>query len=207
MLQSITEGTWGSENAKINQMFDYLTVSVGITYIPIWEGFWVSIRDDLNSNFEDLYTALGGTGRQEFLWEESWGDIRDKMNTMFVYLYFIAGYEVEFEVTGSPPIEGVGINVYYRIYYESTAIGGIGPSTVTFSNNYFTVPLTVSSFAFFDEGVQYVAATEFGGWGFTTEHSTDESFTDGTVTMTVSVQSGALQIYDDTATVIIISFT
>ena len=207
MPQTITQGEWGGEYTKLNQMFAELATHAGTSYVPIWEDFWANIYVDLNSNFTTLYTALGGTGRQNFLVEESWGSVRGKMNTMFPYLYGIVDSLVTFEVTGSPPIEGVGINVYYRIYYESTTIGGIEPSTVTFSNNYFTAPLTVSSFAFFDDGVQYVAAVEFGGWGFTTDESTDESFTDGVTTMTVRVQSGSLQIYDDTAAIIITSFT
>ena len=111
MLQTITQGEWGGEYAKLNQMFAELATHAGTSYIPIWEDWWANIYLDLNSNFTTLYDALGGTGRETFLVEETWGSVRGKMNTMFPYLYDLLDSEVEFEVTGSPPIEGVNITI------------------------------------------------------------------------------------------------
>ena len=163
MLQTITQGEWGGEYTKLNQMFDELATYAGTSYIPIWEDWWANIFQDLNSNFEVLYTELGGTGRESFLIEETWGDVRGKMNTMFPYLYGLAESEVEFEVTGSPPIEGVGINVSYYLNYISSAVTDINPSTVTFSSNYFTIPLDVDEFTF-EDGETLMEAVNFGGW-------------------------------------------
>lgn len=163
MLQTITQGEWGGEYTKLNQMFAELATYAGTSYIPIWEDWWANIFQDLNSNFEVLYTELGGTGRESFLIEETWGDVRGKMNTMFPYLYGLAESEVEFEVTGSPPIEGVGINVSYYLNYISSAVTDINPSTVTFSSNYFTIPLDVDEFTF-EDGETLMEAVNRGGW-------------------------------------------
>ncbi len=168
MLQSITEGLWGDQQTKLNQMFDDLSDFIGVTCNTIWEGLWINVRDDLNSNFEILYTAFDTTGREEFLLEESWGSVRSKMNTMFEHLYNIY-FEVIFEVTGSPGISGVDIDLFYRPSYFSTSVSNINPSTVEFSNlksgsNSFLIPLNVQEFTFDDDGVGKTATYSDGQW-------------------------------------------
>ena len=113
---------------------------------------------------------------------------------------------VEFEVTGSPAIEGAEIFLYDRVHYESTAITGIAPATVTFANNYFWVFLGVESFTFYDDGAYHTAELISGEWVITEIESTDESFTDGETIVTVRVQYGSLEIYDETLDALITAY-
>ena len=167
MLQTITQGKiWSEEYTKLNQMFGELSVYAGVSYIPIWDDWWVNIFQDLNHNFEVLYDALDGEGRQVFLFEESWGSVRGKMNTMFAYLYDLMGSDVTFEVSENPPMEGVSIDVNHYVNYVSTTVTDIYPSTVTFSSNYFTIPLDVTAFTFKDDGVDMSATYVTNQWIF-----------------------------------------
>ncbi len=166
MLQTITQGEWGSQQTNINQMFDELSTFAGISYLHIQEGFWSVILGRLNSNFEALYDEMGGEGRQIFACNESWGDVRSKLNTMFPYLYDLMGHEVTFEVTENPPMADVGINVNHYINYVSTTVTDISLGTVTFSSNYFTIPLDATGFIFKDDGVDMSATYVTNQWIF-----------------------------------------
>lgn len=170
MLQEITEGLWGNQQAKINQMIEELAGHAVIPFTHVWEDWWAINHHILNNNLEALYEAFNGEGREAFIFQESWGSVRGKMNTMFPYLYELVESEVEFEVTGSPPIGGVGINVSYYLNYMSSTVTDISPSSVTFSSNYFTIPLGVDEFTFNDNGVP-MEAVDFGGWSISEAES------------------------------------
>ena len=118
----------------------------------------------------------------------------------------VIGPSIEFDVTGNSAIEGVEIFLYKRVFYESTAITSITPSATTFADNYFWVGLGVEYFTFYDNGIYYTAELISGEWVFTEIEATDESFTDGETIISVRVQYGSLEIYDETLNAIITTY-
>lgn len=93
-----------------------------------------------------------------------------------------------------------GITVAYAATGDITEIN---PSTVTYQTDHFRVPVGTTSFTFTDDGDNKIAEWDGSVWNI---NITSESYTDGDTIMTVRVQGGDLQVYDETSEIIVASW-